>query len=116
VRPQMNPSPAAALAAVAEGVTLRIRLRPGASRTAVLGRSVLANGDAAILAAVSAPPEDGKANAALIQLLAKLWHLPKSRVSIVTGASARNKMLHIEGPPAGLLAQLGAWIDSLPIA
>jgi len=116
VRPQVSPSPAAALAAVAEGVTLRIRLRPGASRNAVLGRSVLANGDAAILAAVSAPPEDGKANAALIQLLAKTWHLAKSRLSIVTGASARNKMLHIEGPPAALLAQLGAWVDSLPMA
>jgi uncharacterized protein len=115
VRPMVSPSPAEALVAGIDGVTLRVRLRPGASRNAVLGRSILANGDSVVLAAVSAPPEDGKANAALIQLLAKAWHLPKSRVSIIAGASARNKMLHIDGPPAALVAQLSAWFEGLPI-
>ena len=98
------------------GVTLRIRLRPGASRDAVLGRGVLAEGEHAVLAAVSAPPEDGKANAALIRLLAKVWHLPKTSITIAGGATSRTKLLHVAGPPEPLMAQLGAWLDSLPEA
>ncbi len=102
------------LAAAEDGVTLRIRLRPGASRNAVLGRTVLADGAVVVLAAVSAPPEGGKANAALIQLLAKAWRLPKTSVSIAGGATARNKVLHVAGRTADLMTQLGAWLDTLP--
>ena len=104
------------LAVAADGVTLRIRLRPGASRNAVLGRGRLADGAAAVLAAVSAPPEDGKANAALIQLLAKAWRVPKSRIAIVSGATARSKIVHVAGAPATLAAELGAWLAALPEA
>jgi uncharacterized protein (TIGR00251 family) len=110
----VNPVPAAALVAGVDGVTLRIRLRPGASRNAVLGRSVLANGDEVVTAAVSAPPEDGKANAALIHLLAKIWRQPKTGVTIIGGATARNKLLHIAGPPAALMTKLGTWLQTLP--
>jgi uncharacterized protein (TIGR00251 family) len=108
------PVPAAALVACVDGVTLRIRLRPGASRNAVLGRSVLANGDAVVAAAVSAPPEGGKANAALIQLLAKSWRQPKTGLTIIGGATSRTKLLHIAGSPAALMASLGTWLDTLP--
>jgi uncharacterized protein (TIGR00251 family) len=111
----VSPVPAAALVARVDGVTLRIRLRPGASRNAVLGRSVLANGDAAVTAAVSAPPENGKANAALIQLLAKIWRQPKTALTIIAGATSRTKLLHIAGPPAALMAGLGAWLDTLSV-
>ena len=103
-----------ALVAGGSGVTLRIRLRPGASRDAVLGRGTLAEGEAAVLAAVSAPPEDGKANAALIRLLAKAWRLPKTSITIAGGVTSRTKLLHISGPTETLMEQLGAWLDSLP--
>jgi uncharacterized protein (TIGR00251 family) len=106
----------AALVARGDGVTLRVRLRPGASRDAVLGRGVLAEGEAAVLIAVSAPPEDGKANAALIRLLAKSWRRPKTSITIAGGATARTKLLHVAGPPDALLKELGAWLDSLPDA
>ena len=112
---EVSPVPAAALVAGGDGVMLRIRLRPGASRNAVLGRSVLANGDEVVTAAVSAPPEDGKANASLIQLLAKIWRQPKTGVTIIGGATARNKLLHIAGPPAALMVKLGTWLDTLPV-
>jgi len=112
----VNPVSSSALVAGAAGVTLRVRLRPGGSRNAVLGRVVLANGDQAVLAAVTAPPEGGKANAALIQLLAKTWRLPKRDVILVAGGAARTKKLHVAGPPAALMARLGSWIDALPTA
>jgi uncharacterized protein (TIGR00251 family) len=97
------------------GVTLAIRLRPGASRTAILGRSIPAEGAEIIIAAVSAPPEDGKANAALIALLAKLWRRPKTSLTIIVGATARNKVLHIAGPPETLMTELQRWLDGLPL-
>ena len=105
-----------ALVAAGDGVTLRVRLRPGASRDAVLGRGLLAEGEAAVLVAVSAPPEDGKANAALIRLLAKTWRLSKSSIAITGGATSRTKLLHIAGPAESLLAQRGAWFGALPEA
>ena len=46
---------------------------------------------------VKAPPVDGAANAALIQLLAKTVGVPKSRVTLVSGATARNKIIEVDG-------------------
>lgn len=104
----------AAFAEVRDGVTLRVRLRPGASRNAVLGRSTLADGGSVLVAAVSAPPEGGKANAALLDLLGKAWRLPRSRLSIVSGATARTKKLHVAGAPDELVLHLASWLESLP--
>jgi|TARA_R110000782_G_scaffold13999_22_gene41733 uncharacterized protein len=44
---------------------------------------------------VSAPPEDGKANAAVCRLVAKALGLPKSAVSVARGDTSREKLLHI---------------------
>jgi uncharacterized protein len=97
---------------IADGMLVRVRVRPGASRTAVLGRAALADG-LSLLVAVSAPPEDGKANAALIQLLAKTWRVPKTSITVTSGVTARTKMLHVAGA-TGLAARLEAWFASLP--
>jgi uncharacterized protein YggU (UPF0235/DUF167 family) len=70
----------------------------------------LADGGVALKAWVTAPPEGGKANAALIALLAKTWRLPKGAFEIVSGRGDRNKMLLIAGDPAPLKAKLEAWI------
>jgi uncharacterized protein YggU (UPF0235/DUF167 family) len=98
----------------ATGARLRLRVRPGAGRDAVLGRTRLADGEPALLVAVSAPPEDGKANAAVIQLLAKAWRLPKSSLSIGVGAAARNKLLDVAGESRDLVPHLIAWLADLP--
>ena len=58
-------------------------------------------------ARVRVPPADGKANAALIALLAKALDVPKSAVRIVSGASARMKVVEIEGDSARLAIRLG---------
>lgn len=60
--------------------------------------------------AVTAVPEAGKANAAMIKLLAKEWHLPKSALGIAAGATDRRKVLMIEGETNALMDRLGAWI------
>jgi uncharacterized protein YggU (UPF0235/DUF167 family) len=46
---------------------------------------------------VSAPPVDGKANAALCSLVAELVGVPRSRVSVVRGLTGRDKVVRVEG-------------------
>jgi len=76
-----------------EGATLRVHLVPGASRTEIKGL----HGDA-IRVRVSAPPEDGKANQALIDLVEVT---AGGRASILSGASSRSKVVLIRGVGAG---------------
>jgi uncharacterized protein (TIGR00251 family) len=92
----------------ADGVRLAIKVTPRAGRNAVQGIELDAQGQAWLAVRVTAAPDSGKANAALIQLLAKRWRLPASAVRLVTGASARRKVLHVTGTPETLLAQLEA--------
>jgi uncharacterized protein YggU (UPF0235/DUF167 family) len=54
-------------------------------------------------------PEDGKANAALIALLAREWRVPKSSVSVVRGATDRHKTLLVAGAAEPLMRQLEQW-------
>jgi uncharacterized protein len=97
-----------------EGIRLRIRVKPGSSRQAVLGLTDLPGGEAAVLIAVSAPPEDGKANAAVAGLLSKLWGVPKTSIRVRTGATARTKILEVAGDPETLATRLSVWLGSLP--
>ena len=64
--------------------------------------------DGAVLIRVNAPPVDGKANDALCRLVAKAAGVAPSRVQVVRGHTARDKVLRIEGvEPAALRAALG---------
>ena len=71
---------------------LKVRLTPRADRDAVGG---VTGGVVAVR--VSAPPADGQANASLIKVLAKALGVPKSRLSIVRGQSARDKLVRVDG-------------------
>ncbi|MEQ8355015.1 MAG: DUF167 domain-containing protein [Kiloniellaceae bacterium] len=90
-----------------------IRLQPGASRARIDGLAALDDGQTVLKVRVTAPPEGGKANAALIRLLAKAWKQPKSALSLVSGQSDRRKTLALRGDPAGLRRALGAWLTGL---
>ena len=92
----------------AGGVRLAVKVTPRAARSAVQGVEVDARGQAYLAVRVAAAPDAGKANAALIKLLAKRWRLPASAVRLVSGATARRKVLYVEGVPARLLARLEA--------
>lgn len=55
---------------------------------------------------ITAAPIEGKANKAIIALLAKVWKLKKSQINIILGNKDHNKVVHIEGNPKDLLAHL----------
>ena len=94
---------------VADGLRVRLRVQPGARREAVEGPVALRDGGIALAVRVSAPPEGGKANAALVKLLAKTWKLPKSALTIVAGHGHRQKTLLIAGDPKALETSLRGW-------
>ncbi len=98
---------------VAGGVRVALRLQPGARGDGVEGLAELADGGRALKARVSAPPEAGKANAALIKLLAKAWRVPKGSIEIRAGKGDRSKTLLVAGDPDALLPRLEAWLDAL---
>ncbi|MGH2400151.1 MAG: DUF167 domain-containing protein [bacterium] len=71
---------------------IAVRVSPGAREDAVTGWQ-----DNTLRVRVRAAAEQGKANEAVCRLIAKALDLPRSRVSIARGATARGKVLHIEG-------------------
>lgn len=89
-----------------DGVTLWLRLTPKGGRDAIDGVETLADGKSVLKARVRAAPEDGRANAALIELIAKTLGAPKKAVSIRSGETSRVKKLFIAGDPARHMAAL----------
>jgi uncharacterized protein (TIGR00251 family) len=75
---------------------LRLRVSPGARRNEIVGRH-----GAGWKVRVSAPPEDGRANAAVLRLLAERLQVPPRRLSVVSGHAARDKVVALEGLDAG---------------
>lgn len=81
----------AELAHLAEpGATLELRVTPKASRNEIREE------DGALRVYVTTAPEDGKANAAVQKLLAKALGVPKSRLTLIRGATARDKVFRVE--------------------
>jgi uncharacterized protein YggU (UPF0235/DUF167 family) len=76
-----------------------VRLTPKASSARLGGIARDAAGAAQLKVWVTAAPTDGQANAALIELLAKTWRLPRSAITIARGAADRTKHLRITGDP-----------------
>lgn len=89
---------------------LAVRLTPGAGRNIIEGAETAADGECFLRARVTAVAEDGKANKALIALLAASLRQPKSAIAIVSGETARKKILRIEGDPEDLSARLHALV------
>lgn len=71
---------------------VRLRVSPGARRNELVGR----HGEG-WRARVAAPPEGGRANEALLDLLARELSLPRRSLSIVSGQAAREKVVEMEG-------------------
>ena len=103
----LTPAPAdpAFLRRTATGVTIELRAQPRARRMALE-----CDGQGALRAAVTAPAEDGKANRAVIELLAGEWRLPKSVFEVIKGTARRDKVLSISGEPAELAGRIAAWM------
>jgi uncharacterized protein len=76
----------------ADGVRFAVHVQPRASRTGIAG----VHGDA-LKIAVSAPPADGAANEAVIELLARSLSLPQRSVRLISGATSRRKIIEVDG-------------------
>ncbi|WP_339778197.1 DUF167 family protein [uncultured Thalassospira sp.] len=92
-----------------KGVRLCLRLTPKASRNSVGGAQEDADGQNRLKATVTTVPENGKANDALVKLLAKTAKWPKSAITIVSGHTDRNKVLTISGDTVQIVAQINQW-------
>lgn len=90
-----------------DGARLELRVQPGARRPGLVAR-----GQAQLRLAVTAPPEDGRANAAAIEFLAELLELRPSAVELVRGHSSRNKVFHLALPHEHAHQRLSAWLAS----
>lgn len=78
-------------------IDIHIRLTPKAAANKIGAVEVGADGTPILKVYVTAVPEDGKANTALINLLAKNWKLPKSALTLIRGATDRNKVIRVSG-------------------
>ncbi len=72
---------------------MKLRVSPGANRTAVRGLY----GEGALKLSVAAPPTGGRANAEIERYLACLIGVKKSRVAVAKGASGRDKLVFVSG-------------------
>jgi uncharacterized protein len=93
-------------AEVAGGVRLAVRLTPKASAERIIGLAAEADGGVVLKVAVTAAPEGGKANAALIKLLARSFRLPPRDFEVVRGLTDRRKVVAVTGAPHALSARI----------
>jgi uncharacterized protein YggU (UPF0235/DUF167 family) len=89
-----------------EGVVVACRLTPKGGRDAIDGVARLADGTSVLLARVRCAPEEGRANDALLALLAAKLNAPVSRVRLEAGAKSRLKQVAVGGDPEALIARL----------
>ena len=83
--------------------TLKFRVTPNASKNSIVGKI-----SDEIRIKIRAPATDGKANAALIKYLSELTNLPKSRIQVKIGMTARIKLIQFNGlNPAEVRRRLG---------
>jgi len=82
-----------------DGVLLPVRAHPGARKAGVLGEQA-----GALKVAVTAPPQDGRANAAVVELVHELLGLKRSQVELIAGLKDRNKKLLVRGVTRSELA------------
>ena len=81
-----------------EALVFEVQVQPGARREGVLGVH-----DGALKVAVAARPERGKANRALVELLAGLFGVSRSQVTILKGEHRRRKVVRVAGGDSRVL-------------
>lgn len=90
-------------------VRISVRLIPRSSRDRVERIEADAAGACRLRVRVTAVPESGRANKALIKLLAKTWRLPASSITLASGARDRNKVLLLRDAGPQGLSRLEDW-------
>jgi uncharacterized protein (TIGR00251 family) len=90
-------------------ISLRVHVQPGAGRTAVVGR----HGDA-LKIKVAAPPEGGRANEAVAQILSTTLGVAPSGITLVSGAKSRSKRFRIGPVELEAVRRLLASAEAVP--
>ncbi len=90
-----------------KGLYLTVHAQPGARCPQLRGM----HGDA-VKIAVAEAPQDGKANTAIIQLIARALGLGKSDVELASGHTSRRKRVFLHGSNTALRIKLEHWLDS----
>jgi uncharacterized protein (TIGR00251 family) len=89
-----------------DGIFVSVRLTPKGGREAIDGIERLSDGRAVLLARVRAAPTGGKANVALVRLLARTLDVAPRQVDLVAGAATRVKRIKIVGDRVALVRAL----------
>lgn len=79
----------------ADGIMLPIRVHARARRNGILGER-----EGMLRVAVTAAPEKGKANDAVVEVMSRALHVPKSAIAIVSGETSTRKRLLVAGVTA----------------
>jgi uncharacterized protein (TIGR00251 family) len=74
------------------GTTVRVHVKPRASRSRILGER-----EGALQVSLAAPPADGEANAELVRTLSRQLRVPQSSIQLVSGRTARTKLIAVHG-------------------
>jgi uncharacterized protein (TIGR00251 family) len=90
-------------------VRVAIRVKPGAARTAVGGR----HGDALVVS-VTARAVDGKATEAALRAVAAAFGVSRRDVSLVTGATSKDKVVEIDGAAASVASRRDSLLGPVP--
>ena len=97
-----------------DGLRVSIRLSPRASTDGLVAIAAAADGRRVLKAMVTAPAKGGRANEALLQLLAWAWQIPRRDLSIIQGFTSRNKAVRAAGDPQQLIETITPEIARLP--
>jgi uncharacterized protein len=73
-------------------ITFSVRVQPRASQSKIAGEI-----EGSLKVKIAAPPVDGEANEELIRFLAKWFEVPKREIEILSGETAKNKIIKIHG-------------------
>lgn len=98
----------------AQNLLLRVRVTPKSSSNAVEGLARASDGAMSLQVRVTAQPDKGKANKAVIQTLARDLGLAKSQLTIASGATSRQKTVRIVGEKQMVLSALQEYLRSCP--
>jgi uncharacterized protein YggU (UPF0235/DUF167 family) len=91
----------------ADGVNVAVKVQPRSRRPGLQGRAPAADGER-LRIGVTAPAEAGRANRAACATLASALDVPAGTVSVSVGATSRDKILHVAGDTAAIVARLRA--------
>lgn len=90
-----------------DGIRIAVRAQPKSARDAIEGVRTFPDGER-LAVKVTAAPDRGRANTALVALLAEALDVPASSVTVASGETGRDKIVAVAGDPAALLSRFHA--------